>query len=69
MEKKLKKVKIEPIHVSVEGTHYHIDGKGQNIFFRGEWLEVQADQEGYLYIQPNVGKVIYLDDESQPENN
>lgn len=62
------KAKRELLHVKVEGMNYHLDGGGQKIFFRGEWLEVMADQEGFLYIHPSGQKTIYLDDESQPED-
>lgn len=62
------KAKRELLHVKVEGMNYHLDGGGQKIFFRGEWLEVMADQEGFLYIHPSGQKTIYLDNESQPED-
>jgi hypothetical protein len=57
---------MQPQKVKVHGTTYMVDA-GERIFYRGEWLEVQEDQEGDWYIMPSGGDTVYLDKESQPK--
>jgi hypothetical protein len=53
--------------IMIGGKSYDLDSNQENVFFRGEWLEVLTDQEGELYIHPSGQRTVYLDKESQPD--
>lgn len=55
-------------YVIIDGNSYRLNESQEHVLYHGEWMEVLADQEGYLYIHPPMQKTIYLDDESQPKD-
>ncbi len=53
--------------VMIGGKSYRLDWNQERVYYRGEWLEIQDDQDGKKYIHPSGQRTVYLDEESQPE--